>query len=185
VLKVKARASDEVTWSGRCLPLMRANGDRRGRWARDRISAPVPRGVAEERAPTTRRASRNTGRRHGQGHRPVYARKLVHKFGRRSSTSSTPIRRLRRWRVSACSAGAASRLLGGAEGGAGDHGVPSFAGSQHQPAVRIYKTYGESAIERSVRSYTLARTSGIGFATADRIARRCIRTIPFPRLCGP
>jgi len=41
-------------------------------------------------------------------------------------------------------------------------------------AVRIYKTYGESAIER-VRSdpYTLARDiPGIGFATADRIAQK-------------
>ena len=41
-------------------------------------------------------------------------------------------------------------------------------------AVRIYKTYGEKAIER-VRAdpYTLARDiHGIGFATADRIAQK-------------
>jgi len=46
-------------------------------------------------------------------------------------------------------------------------------GCQHSRAVRIFKTYGEQAIEKVRSNHTCCeRHLRIGFATADQIARR-------------
>ena len=107
---------------------------------------------------------------------PVYARKLVHKFGEKIfdiiENYSVRLEEVegigpeRRRRIKA--AWAEQKVI---------RDIMVFLHSQGvstSRAVRIYKTYGEDAIERvQADPYTLARDiHGIGFDTADRIAQK-------------
>jgi exodeoxyribonuclease V alpha subunit len=107
---------------------------------------------------------------------PIYAKKLVHKFGEKIfdiiENYSVRLEEVegigpeRRRRIKG--AWAEQRII---------RDIMVFLHSQGvstSRAVRIYKTYGENAIERvQADPYTLARDiHGIGFITADRIAQK-------------
>jgi exodeoxyribonuclease V alpha subunit len=180
VLKVKAKGHrDEVTVVG-TLPTVNAGEwvTAEGRWARDRdFGLQFRAELLRSAAPTTREGiEKYLGGGMVKGIGPVYARKLVHKFGEKIfdiiDSQSARLEEVegiglqRRRRIKA--AWAEQKVV---------REIMVFLHSQGvstSRAVRIYKTYGESAIER-VRSdpYTLARDiPGIGFATADRIAQK-------------
>ncbi len=148
-----------------------------GRWVRDReFGLQFKADLLKSAAPTTREGmEKYLGGGMVKGIGPVYARKLVQKFGEKIfdiiENYSVRLEEVdgigpeRRRRIKG--AWAEQRVV---------RDIMVFLHSQGvstSRAVRIYKTYGEKAIER-VRSdpYTLARDiHGIGFATADRIAQ--------------
>ena len=179
VLKVKAKGHrDEVTVVGTS-PAVNAGEwlTAEGRWVRDReFGLQFRAELLKTAAPTTKEGiEKYLGGGMVKGIGPVYARKLVHKFGEKifdiienysarleEVDGIGPQRR---------------RLIKGAW--AEQKFVREIMVFLHSQgvstsrAVRIYKTYGEKAIDR-VQSdpYTLARDiHGIGFATADRIAQ--------------
>ena len=179
VLKVKAKGHrDEVTVVG-TLPSVNAGEwvTAEGRWVRDRDFGLQFRAASlNSTAPTTKEGiEKYLGGGMVKGIGPVYARKLVHKFGenifdiienysaRLEEVDGIGPQRRRRIK----GAWAEQKVV---------REIMVFLHSQGvstSRAVRIYKTYGEKAIEQ-VRSdpYTLARDiHGIGFATADRIAQ--------------
>jgi exodeoxyribonuclease V alpha subunit len=180
VLKVKAKGHrDEVTVVG-TLPSVNAGEwvTAEGRWVRDRdFGLQFRAELLRSAAPTTKEGiEKYLGGGMVKGIGPVYARKLVHKFGEKIfdiiDSHSARLEEVegiglqRRRRIKA--AWAEQKVV---------REIMVFLHSQGvstSRAVRIYKTYGENAIER-VRSdpYTLARDiPGIGFATADRIAQK-------------
>jgi len=179
VLRVRVKGHrDEVTVVG-SLPAANAGEwvTAEGRWVRDReFGLQFRAELLRSAAPTTREGiEKYLGSGLVKGIGPVYARKLVHKFGEKifeviEQTSARleevegigPQRRR-------CIKGAWAEQKVVRQ-------IMVFLHSQGvstSRAVRIHKTYGEQAIER-VRSnpYALARDiHGIGFATADRIAQ--------------
>jgi exodeoxyribonuclease V alpha subunit len=180
VLKVKAKGlRNEVTVVG-SLPSVSAGEwvTAEGRWVREREHGLQFRAeLLRSSAPTTREGiEKYLGSGMVKGIGPVYARKLVHKFGEKifeviEATSARleevgGIGPERRRRIKA--AWAEQKVV---------REIMVFLHSQGvstSRAVRIYKIYGENAIER-VRSnpYALARDiHGIGFETADRIAQK-------------
>ena len=180
VLKVNAKGHrDEVTVVG-TLPAVNAGEwlTAEGRWVRDRdFGLQFRAELLKSAAPTAREGiEKYLGGGMVKGIGPVYARKLVHKFGEKIfdiiDSHSARLEEVdgvgpqRRHRIKA--AWAVQKVV---------REIMVFLHSQGvstSRAVRIYKTYGESAIER-VQSdpYTLARDiPGIGFATADRIAQK-------------
>jgi exodeoxyribonuclease V alpha subunit len=179
VLKVKAKGHrDEVTVVGTS-PAVNAGEwlTAEGRWVRDReFGLQFRAELLKTAAPNTKEGiEKYLGGGMVKGIGPVYSRKLVHKFGEKifdiienysarleEVDGIGPQRR---------------RLIKGAWAEQKFiREIMVFLHSQGvstSRAVRIYKTYGEKAIDR-VQSdpYTLARDiHGIGFATADRIAQ--------------
>jgi exodeoxyribonuclease V alpha subunit len=179
VLKVKAKGHrDEVTVVGTS-PAVNAGEwlTAEGRWVRDReFGLQFRAELLKSAAPTTKEGiEKYLGGGMVKGIGPVYARKLVHKFGEKIfdiiENYSARLEEVdgigpqRRRRIKG--AWAEQKVV---------REIMVFLHSQGvstSRAVRIYKTYGEQAIDR-VQSdpYTLARDiHGIGFATADRIAQ--------------
>jgi exodeoxyribonuclease V alpha subunit len=179
VLKVKAKGHrDEVTVVGTS-PAVSAGEwlTAEGRWVRDReFGLQFRAELLKSAAPTTKEGiEKYLGGGMVKGIGPVYARKLVHKFGEKIfdiiENYSARLEEVdgigpqRRRRIKG--AWAEQKVV---------RKIMVFLHSQGvstSRAVRIYKTYGEQAIDR-VQSdpYTLARDiHGIGFATADRIAQ--------------
>ena len=148
-----------------------------GRWVRDReFGLQFRAELLKSAAPTTKEGiEKYLGGGMVKGIGPIYARKLVHKFGEKIfdiiENYSARLEEVdgigpqRRRRIKG--AWAEQKVV---------REIMVFLHSQGvstSRAVRIYKTYGEKAIEQ-VRSdpYALARDiHGIGFATADRIAQ--------------
>ena len=180
VLKVKAKGHrDEVTVVG-SLPAVNAGEwvTAEGRWVRDRdFGLQFRAELLKSAAPSTKEGiQKYLGGGMVKGIGPIYAKKLVHKFGEKIfeiiENYSVRLEEVegigpeRRRRIKA--AWAEQRVI---------RDIMVFLHSQGvstSRAVRIYKTYGEQAIER-VRAdpYTLARDiHGIGFATADQIAQK-------------
>jgi len=179
VLRVRVKGHrDEVTVVG-SLPAANAGEwvTAEGRWVRDReFGLQFRAELLRSAAPTTREGiEKYLGSGLVKGIGPVYARKLVHKFGEKifeviEQTSA---------RLEEVEGIGPQRRRGIKGAGAEQKGVRQSMVFLHSQgvstsrAVRIHKTYGEQAIER-VRSnpYALARDiHGIGFATADRIAQ--------------
>jgi exodeoxyribonuclease V alpha subunit len=180
VLKVKAKGHrDEVTVVG-SLPAVSAGEwvTAEGRWVRDRdFGLQFRAELLNSAAPTTNEGiQKYLGGGMVKGIGPVYARKLVGKFGEKIfdiiENYSVRLEEVegigpeRRRRIKA--AWAEQKVI---------RNIMVFLHSQGvstSRAVRIYKTYGEKAIERvQADPYTLARDiHGIGFATADRIAQK-------------
>ena len=179
VLKVKAKGQrDEVTVVGTA-PAVNAGEwlTAEGRWVRDReFGLQFRADLLKTAAPTTKEGiEKYLGGGMVKGIGPVYARKLVHRFGEKIfdiiENYSARLEEVdgigpqRRRRIKG--AWAEQRIV---------REIMVFLHSQGvstSRAVRIYKTYGEKAIER-VQSdpYALARDiHGIGFTTADRIAQ--------------
>jgi exodeoxyribonuclease V alpha subunit len=179
VLKVKAKGHrDEVTVVG-TLPAVNPGEwvTAEGGWVRDRdFGLQFRAELLKSAAPTTKEGiEKYLGGGMVKGIGPVYARKLVHKFGEKIfdiiENYSARLEEVdgigpqRRRRIKG--AWAEQKIV---------REIMVFLHSQGvstSRAVRIYKTYGDQAIEQ-VRSdpYALARDiHGIGFATADRIAQ--------------
>jgi exodeoxyribonuclease V alpha subunit len=180
VLKVKSKGHrDEVTVVG-SLPAVNAGEwvTAEGRWVRDRdFGLQFRAELLKSAAPTSEEGiQKYLGGGMVKGIGPIYAKKLVHKFGEKIfdiiENYSVRLEEVegigpeRRRRIK--TAWAEQRVI---------RDIMVFLHSQGvstSRAVRIYKTYGEQAIER-VRAdpYTLARDiHGIGFATADQIAQK-------------
>jgi exodeoxyribonuclease V alpha subunit len=180
VLKVKAKGHrDEVTVVG-SLPAVNAGEwvTAEGRWVRDRdFGLQFRAELLTSAAPNTNEGiQKYLGGGMVKGIGPAYARKLVHKFGEKIfdiiENYSARLEEVegigpeRRRRIKA--AWGEQKII---------RDIMVFLHSQGvstSRAVRIYKTYGEKAIERvQADPYTLARDiHGIGFATADRIAQK-------------
>jgi exodeoxyribonuclease V alpha subunit len=180
VLKVKAKGHrDEVTVVG-SLPAVNPGEwlTAEGRWVRDRdFGLQFRADSLNSTAPTTNEGiQKYLGGGMVKGIGPVYARKLVHKFGEKIfdiiENYSARLEEVegigpqRRRLIKG--AWAEQKVI---------RDIMVFLHSQGvstSRAVRIYKTYGEDAIARvQADPYTLARDiHGIGFATADRIAEK-------------
>ena len=180
VLKVKAKGHrDEVTVVG-SLPAVNPGEwvTAEGRWVRDRdFGLQFRAELLNSAAPTTNEGiQKYLGGGMVKGIGPTYAKKLVHRFGEKIfdiiENYSVRLEEVegigpqRRRRIK--DAWAEQKVI---------REIMVFLHSQGvstSRAVRIYKTYGDEAIEK-VRAdpYTLARDiHGIGFATADRIAQK-------------
>jgi len=180
VLKVKARGHrEEVTVVG-SLPSVNAGEwlTAQGRWVQDReFGLQLRAELLTSTAPATREGmAKYLGSGLVKGIGPIYARKLVEKFGegifdiienysvRLEEVGGIGPKRRRQIKA----AWAEQKTI---------RDIMVFLHSQGvstSRAVRIYKTYGDKAIEE-VRAdpYTLARDiPGIGFKTADQIARK-------------
>jgi exodeoxyribonuclease V alpha subunit len=180
VLKVQVRGRrEEVTVVG-SLPSVNAGEwlTAEGRWVRDRqFGLQFRADLLKSTAPTTREGIEKylaSGMVKGIG--PVYAKKLVHKFGEKIfdiiEEYSARLEEVdgigpeRRRRIKA--AWAEQKVIREIMVFLHSNGVSTSR------AVRIYKTYGNKAVE-IVRAnpYTLAKDiHGIGFATADQIAQK-------------
>ena len=180
VLKVKAKGHRDLVTVVGSLPSVSAGEwlTAQGRWVQDREFGQQFRAeMLTSTPPTTKEGiEKYLGSGMVKGIGPVYAKKLVDKFGEEFLTLSR--RRLpgwRMWTASAQSAGNESRRRGTEQKVIRDIMVFLHSnGVSTSRAVRIYKTYGEDAIEK-VRSdpYRLAKDiHGIGFKTADQIAQK-------------
>ena len=180
VLRVKAGGHREQVTVVGSLPSVSAGEwvTAEGRWVRDReFGLQFRAEMLASTAPTTREGiEKYLGSGMVKGIGPVYARKLVAAFGERIfDTIEQESARLedvegigpkRRRRIK--EAWAEQKVIRQIMVFLHSNGVSTSR------AVRIYKTYGEDAIEK-VRSdpYRLARDiHGIGFKTADQIARK-------------
>jgi exodeoxyribonuclease V alpha subunit len=180
VLKVKVRGHREPVTVVGALPSVNAGEwlTAEGQWANERqYGLQFKASLLTSTAPTTREGIEKylaSGMVKGIG--PVYAKKLVAKFGEKIfdiiETVSGRLEEVegigpeRRRRIKA--AWAEQKIIRDIMVFLHSNGVSTSR------AVRIYKTYGESAIE-TVRAnpYTLARDiPGIGFQTADQIAQK-------------
>lgn len=180
VLKVKAKNHrDEITVVG-SLPSVSAGEwlTAEGRWIRDReFGLQFKAHLLRSSAPTTREGiEKYLGSGMVKGIGPVYAKKLVAKFGEQifhiiESESGRlqdvqGIGPMRRQLIK--NAWAEQKVIRDIMVFLHSNGVSTSR------AVRIYKTYGENAI-KAVREnpYRLARDiHGIGFQTADQIAQK-------------
>lgn len=180
VLKVKAKGHrDQVTVVGN-LPSVSAGEwlTAEGHWVQDREFGQQFRGVMlSSTAPTTKEGiEKYLGSGMVKGIGPIYAKKLVDRFGEKIfdiiETQSARLEELdgigpkRRKRIK--DAWAEQKVIRQIMVFLHSNGVSTSR------AVRIYKTYGEDAIEK-VRSdpYRLAKDiHGIGFKTADQIAQK-------------
>ncbi len=180
VLKVKAKGHrDQVTVVG-SLPSVSAGEwlTAQGRWIRDReFGLQFKAELLASTAPTTREGiEKYLGSGMVKGIGPIYAQKLVAKFGEQIfdviENESARLEELdgigpkRRKRIK--HAWAEQKVI---------REIMVFLHSQGvstSRAVRIYKTYGEDAIEKvQANPYALAKDiHGIGFKTADQIAQK-------------
>jgi exodeoxyribonuclease V alpha subunit len=180
VLKVKVRGHrDEVVVVG-SLPSVNAGEwlTAEGRWQRDRqFGLQFKADLLKSTPPTTREGiEKYLGSGMVRGIGPVYAKKLVAKFGERIfdiiENYSARLEEVegigpqRRHRIK--EAWAEQKVIREIMVFLHSHGVSTSR------AVRIYKTYGENAIaEVRANPYTLAQDiHGIGFRTADQIAQK-------------
>ena len=180
VLKVKAKGHrDQVTVIG-SLPSVSAGEwvTAEGRWVQDReFGLQFRAEMLNSTAPTTKEGiEKYLGSGMVKGIGPIYAKKLVDKFGEQIfeiiETQSARLEELdgigpkrRRLIKDAWAEQKAIRKI---------MVFLHSNGVSTSRAVRIYKTYGEDAIEK-VRGnpYTLAKDiHGIGFKTADQIAQK-------------
>ncbi len=179
VLKVRAKGHrGEVTVVGN-LPSVSAGEwvTAEGQWVRDReFGLQFRAELLKSAAPTTREGiEKYLGSGMVKGIGPVYARKLVHKFGE-NIFNIIENYSVRLEEVDGIGPERRRRIKGAWAEQKVIREIMVFLHSQGvgtSRAVRIYKTCGQQAIER-VRSdpYTLARDiPGIGFATADRVAQ--------------
>jgi exodeoxyribonuclease V alpha subunit len=180
VLKVKARGRRDLVTVVGSLPSVSAGEwvTAQGRWVQDReFGLQFRSELLNSTAPTTKEGiEKYLGSGMVKGIGPIYARKLVAKFGEKifdiieqesarleDVDGIGPKRRLR-----IKNAWAEQKVI---------RNIMVFLHSQGvstSRAVRIYKTYGENAIE-TVRAnpYALAKDiHGIGFKTADQIAQK-------------
>jgi exodeoxyribonuclease V alpha subunit len=180
VLKVKAKGHrDQVTVLG-SLPSVSAGEwvTAEGRWVQDREFGQQFRAeMLNSTAPTTKEGiEKYLGSGMVKGIGPVYAKKLVAKFGEQIfeiiETASARLEELdgigpmRRKRIK--DAWAEQKVIRQIMVFLHSNGVSTSR------AVRIYKTYGENAIEKvQANPYALAKDiHGIGFKTADQIAQK-------------
>jgi exodeoxyribonuclease V alpha subunit len=180
VLKVKAKGHrDQVTVVG-SLPSVSAGEwvTAEGRWVQDREFGQQFRAeMLNSTAPTTKEGiEKYLGSGMVKGIGPVYAKKLVAKFGEQIfeiiETASARLEELdgigpkRRKRIK--DAWAEQKVIRQIMVFLHSNGVSTSR------AVRIYKTYGENAIEKvQGNPYALAKDiHGIGFKTADQIAQK-------------
>ncbi len=180
VLKVKARGHrEEVTVVG-SLPAVSAGEwlTAEGQWVQDKQFGPQFKAeLLRSAAPTTREGiEKYLGSGLVKGIGPVYARKLVAKFGERIfdiiENYSARLEEVegigpeRRRRIK--EAWADQKVIRDIMVFLHSNGVSTSR------AVRIYRTYGEQAVEKiRANPYTLARDiPGIGFKTADQIAQK-------------
>jgi exodeoxyribonuclease V alpha subunit len=180
VLKVKAKGHrDQVTVVG-SLPSVSAGEwvTAEGRWVQDREFGQQFRAeMLNSTAPTTKEGiEKYLGSGMVKGIGPVYAKKLVAKFGEQIfeiiETASARLEELdgigpkRRKRIK--DAWAEQKVIRQIMVFLHSNGVSTSR------AVRIYKTYGENAIEKvQANPYALAKDiHGIGFKTADQIAQK-------------
>jgi exodeoxyribonuclease V alpha subunit len=179
VLKVKARSYRDVVTVVGSLPSVSAGEwlTAEGRWVRDKeFGLQFRADLLRSAAPTTREGIEkylSSGMVKGIG--PIYARKLVDKFGEKIfqviETCSARLEEVdgigpKRRRIIK-EAWAAQKVV---------RDIMVFLHSQGvstSRAVRIYKTYGEGAIDQvRTNPYALAKDiPGIGFKTADQIAK--------------
>ncbi|HWD19410.1 MAG TPA: ATP-dependent RecD-like DNA helicase [Verrucomicrobiae bacterium] len=188
VLKVKAKGHRDLITVVGALPAVSAGEwlTAQGRWMQDREFGPQFKAeLLKSTAPTTREGiEKYLGSGMVKGIGPIYAKKLVDKFGeqifevieQRSGELQNVegIGPKRRQIIKA--AWAEQKVI---------RQIMVFLHSQGvstSRAVRIYKTYGEEAVERvRANPYALAADiHGIGFKTADEIAQRI--GIPFDSL---
>jgi exodeoxyribonuclease V alpha subunit len=180
VLKVKAKGHrDQVTVIG-SLPSVSAGEwvTAEGRWIQDReFGLQFKAEMLNSTAPTTREGiEKYLGSGMVKGIGPVYAKKLVATFGEKIfdviETQSARLEDVdgigpkRRKRIK--DAWAEQKVI---------RNIMVFLHSQGvstSRAVRIYKTYGEDAVEKvRANPYALAKDiHGIGFKTADQIAQK-------------
>jgi exodeoxyribonuclease V alpha subunit len=180
VLKVKARGHrDQVTVVG-SLPSVNAGEwlTAEGRWVNDReFGLQFRAELLRSTAPTTREGiEKYLGSGMVKGIGPIYAKKLVEKFGEKIfdiiESYSVRLEEVegigpqRRRRIK--EAWAEQKVIRDIMVFLHSNGVSTSR------AVRIYKTYGENAIEEvRANPYTLAQDiPGIGFRTADQIAQK-------------
>ncbi len=180
VLKVKVKGQREETTVVGSLPSVNAGEwlTAEGHWVRDReFGLQFHADLLKSTAPTSKEGiEKYLGSGMVKGIGPVYAKKLVHKFGEKIfdiiEQYSARLEEVdgigpqRRRRIK--DAWAEQKVIRDIMVFLHSNGVSTSR------AVRIYKTYGNDAIE-TVRSnpYTLARDiHGIGFTTADRIAQK-------------
>ena len=180
VLKVKAKGHrDQVTVLG-SLPSVSAGEwvTAEGRWVQDReFGLQFRADLLNSTAPTTKEGiEKYLGSGMVKGIGPVYAKKLVEKFGEQIfeiiETASARLEELdgigpkRRKRIK--DAWAEQKVIRQIMVFLHSNGVSTSR------AVRIYKTYGENAIEKvQGNPYALAKDiHGIGFKTADQIAQK-------------
>ncbi len=180
VLKVKAKGHrDEVTVVG-SLPSVNAGEwlTAQGRWVQDReFGLQFRAELLTSTAPTTREGiEKYLGSGLVKGIGPVCAQKLVGKFGENIfdiiENHSVRLEEVegigpkRRQQIKA--AWAEQKIIRDIMVFLHSHGVSTSR------AVRIYKTYGQNAIQEvRANPYTLARDiPGIGFKTADQIAQK-------------
>lgn len=180
VLQVKAQGRRDLVAVVGSVPSVSAGEwlTAHGRWVRDREHGLQFR--AEQlscSAPTTREGiEKYLGSGMVKGIGPVYAKKLVDKFGEQIfdiiDGHSARLEEIEgigpKRRRCIKEAWQEQKVIRQIMVFLHSHGVSTSR------AVRIYKTYGENAIERvSANPYALARDiPGIGFLTADQIARR-------------
>ena len=180
VLKVKAKGHrDQVTVIG-SLPSVSAGEwvTAEGRWVQDREFGQQFRAeMLSSTAPNTREGiEKYLGSGMVKGIGPVYAKKLVEKFGEQIfdviETQSAKLEEIdgigpkRRKRIK--DAWAEQKVIRTIMVFLHSNGVSTSR------AVRIYKTYGETAVETVQNNpYSLAKDiHGIGFKTADTIAQK-------------
>ena len=180
VLKVKAKGHrDHVTVVG-SLPSVSAGEwlTAEGRWVQDReFGLQFRAELLNSTAPTTKEGiEKYLGSGMVKGIGPVYAKKLVDKFGEQIfdiiETASARLEELdgigpkRRKQIK--DAWAEQKVIRQIMVFLHSHGVSTSR------AVRIYKTYGEEAINKvQTDPYRLAKDiHGIGFKTADQIAQK-------------
>lgn len=180
VLKVKAKGHrDQVTVIG-SLPSVSAGEwvTAEGRWIQDReFGLQFRAEMLSSTAPTTKEGiEKYLGSGMVKGIGPIYAKKLVDKFGEQIfdviETQSARLEELdgigpkRRKRIK--DAWAEQKVIRQIMVFLHSNGVSTSR------AVRIYKTYGEDAIEKvQANPYALAKDiHGIGFKTADQIAQK-------------
>src|SRR5688572_677991 len=180
VVKVKAKGHrDFVTVVG-TLPSVSAGEwlTAEGQWVRDaQFGLQFRANIIKSTPPTTLEGiEKYLGSGMVKGIGPVYAKKLVAKFGEKifevienfsgRLQEVEGIGPMRRGKIKA--AWADQKIIRQIMVFLHSHGVSTSR------AVRIYKTYGESAIEQvRANPYVLARDiPGIGFQTADKIAQR-------------
>ncbi|HEU0039455.1 MAG TPA: helix-hairpin-helix domain-containing protein, partial [Verrucomicrobiae bacterium] len=180
VLKVKATGHrDQVTVIG-SLPSVNAGEwvTAQGRWIQDReFGLQFKAEMLTSTAPTTKEGiEKYLGSGMVKGIGPIYAKKLVDRFGEKIfdviETQSARLEELdgigpkRRKRIK--EAWAEQKVIRQIMVFLHSNGVSTSR------AVRIYKTYGEGAIEKvQANPYALAKDiHGIGFKTADQIAQK-------------
>lgn len=180
VLKVKARGQRDLVTVVGALPSVSAGEwlTAEGQWVRDaQFGLQFRANIIKSTPPTTLEGiEKYLGSGMVKGIGPVYAQKLVAKFGDRifdiiencsgRLEEVEGIGPMRRAKIRA--AWADQKIIREIMVFLHSHGVSTSR------AVRIYKTYGEKAIERvRANPYLLAsEIHGIGFKTADQIAKR-------------